>query len=126
RKELRQTMDKYVGVFRDKEGLETAIKKIREIKERIKNVKINDKSLYYNTDLTSYLELENMVDVAEVVAVSAFERKESRGAHARRDYPKRDDVNYLKHTIAEYTKDGPKISYRDVKITIWKPVERKY
>lgn len=126
RKELRQTMDKYVGVFRDKEGLETAIKKIREIKEKIKNVKINDKSLYYNTDLTSYLELENMVDVAEVVAVSAFERKESRGAHARRDYPKRDDVNYLKHTIAEYTKDGPKISYRDVKITIWKPVERKY
>ncbi len=126
RKELRQTMDKYVGVFRDKEGLETAIKKIREIKEKIKNVRINDKSLYYNTDLTSYLELENMTLVAEVVAVSAIERKESRGAHARRDYPKRDDENYLKHTIAEYTEEGPKISYRDVKITIWKPVERKY
>jgi succinate dehydrogenase / fumarate reductase flavoprotein subunit len=119
-------MDKYVGVFRDGEGLKTAILKIREIKERFKNIRINDKSNYYNTDLTSALELENMIDVAEVVAVCAYERKESRGAHARRDYPKRDDVNYLKHTIAEYTPEGPKISYRDVKITIWKPVERKY
>jgi len=126
RRELRQTMDKYVGVFRDGEGLKIAIDKIREIKERFKNIRINDKSNYYNTDLTSALELENMIDVAEVVAVCAYERKESRGAHARRDYPKRDDVNYLKHTIAEYTKEGPKISYRDVKITIWKPVERKY
>ena len=126
RRELRQTMDKYVGVFRDGEGLKIAIDKIREIKEKFKNIRINDKSNYYNTDLTSALELENMIDVAEVVAVCAYERKESRGAHSRRDYPKRDDVNYLKHTIAEYTKEGPKISYRDVKITIWKPVERKY
>ncbi len=126
RKELRQTMDKYVGVFRDEDGLKTAVDKIREIKERFKNIKVSDSSMYYNTDLTTALELENIIDVAEVVAVGALERKESRGAHARRDYTKRDDENYLKHTVAEYTPEGPKISYRDVKITIWKPVERKY
>lgn len=126
RKELRQTMDRYVGVFRDEEGLKTAVNKIREIKERFKNIKIHDKGMYYNTDLTTTLELENMIDVAEVVAVGALERKESRGAHARRDYTKRDDKNYLKHTVAEYTPEGPKISYRDVNITIWKPIERKY
>jgi succinate dehydrogenase / fumarate reductase flavoprotein subunit len=126
RKELRQTMDRYVGVFRDEEGLKTAVNKIREIKQRFKNIKVHDKGMYYNTDLTTALELENMIDVAEVVAVGALERKESRGAHARRDYTKRDDKNYLKHTVAEYTPEGPRISYRDVKITIWKPVERKY
>jgi succinate dehydrogenase / fumarate reductase flavoprotein subunit len=126
RRELRRTMDEYLGVFRNKEGMERALEKIKELKERFKDIEIKDKSKVYNTEFINALELENMLMVSEVVALSALERKESRGAHARTDFPKRDDKNFLKHTIA--TKDGEKIkiSYIPVKITRWKPVERKY
>ena len=126
RKELRSTMDKYVGVFRDEEGLKTALSKVKELKERYENIWISDTSSEYNTDLFSALELSFMLDVAEVVVKSALERKESRGAHARKDYPKRDDKNWLKHTLAYWTPEGPKLEYIPVKITTWKPVERKY
>ncbi len=126
RRELRQTMDKYFYVFREESGMTEGLKKIKELKERFKNVAIVDKSSVYNTDLTYVLETEFMLDVAEVIAVGALLRKESRGAHARFDYPKRDDENFLKHTLAYYTPEGPKIEYIPVRILYWKPIERKY
>jgi succinate dehydrogenase / fumarate reductase flavoprotein subunit len=80
----------------------------------------------FNTDLYTALELENMLECAEVLALGALARTESRGAHSRIDYPNRDDINWLKHTLAYRTVDGPRFEYVPVKITRWKPVERKY
>jgi len=126
RKELREIMDKNVGVYREEKGLKVALEKVRELSQRFKDCGLEDKSKYYNTDLVSYLEMENMLTLAEVIVLGALERKESRGGHARRDYPNRDDENFLKHTLAYYTPQGPKLDYLPVKITTWKPVERKY
>jgi len=100
KKELNETMDNNMWIFREEEGLKEAVKKIQELKERYRNVEINDKSRGFNTDLTSAIEIGYMLDLAEVVAIGALKRKESRGAHYRLDYPKRDDENWLKHTIA--------------------------
>ena len=102
------------------------LKKIKELKERYKNVEIVDKSKGFNTDLISTIELGYMLDLAEVVAYCALLRRESRGAHYRLDYPKRDDENWLKHSLAYKTADGVKVDYIPVTITKWKPVERKY
>ncbi|MEO0299608.1 MAG: succinate dehydrogenase/fumarate reductase flavoprotein subunit, partial [candidate division WOR-3 bacterium] len=122
-----KTMDTHVGVFRDREGLEKALQKIKELKEKYKYIKLVDKSKVYNTELINALELENMLNVAEVVTVSALKREESRGAHARIDFPKRDDEKFLKHTLAyKDEKDGVRIEYIPVNITYWKPEERKY
>ncbi len=127
RKELGDTMDKYVYIFRDEEGLKKALSKIRELKERMEKVYPGDKGRVYNMDLVRVLETRNMLEVAEVVAAGALARTESRGAHYRLDYPKRDDDNWLKHTIAVRGADGrPILTYKPVKIIAWKPVERKY
>ena len=125
--ELRRTMDKHFGVFRRGEVMERGLEKIRELKHRFKHVRITDKSLVYNTDLQTIYELENMLDVAEVLAAGALAREESRGAHFRRDFPKRDDERWLKHTLAFRAEDGsPRLEYKPVRITAWKPIERKY
>ncbi len=124
--ELNQTMDKNLWIFRDENGLMEAVKKIKELKERFKNVSITDKSKSFNTDLIFTIEVGYMLDLAEIVAIGALNRRESRGAHYRLDYPKRDDVNWLKHTLAYYTKDGPRFDYIPVTITKWEPVERRY
>jgi len=126
KKELNETMDKKLWIFRDRDGLSEAVGKIRELKERYSNVEINDKSKGFNTDLTSTLEIGYMLDLAEVVATAALYREESRGAHYRIDFPKRDDVNWLKHSLAYYTPEGPVFKYIPVTITKWKPTERKY
>lgn len=126
REELQLVMHRYVGVFRTREGLETALKKIRELQERFRRVVVQDKSRTYNTDLVYTLETRNLLLLSEIITLSALNRTESRGAHFRRDYPKRDDENWLKHTLVYWTPDGPRIDYAPVKITRWKPVERKY
>jgi len=126
RNELRATMDAYVGVYRTGDDLSTALDNIKKLKERYKDIHIADKSRTYNTNLIHALELGNLLDLAEVMVTGALNRTESRGAHARRDYPKRDDDNWLKHTLAFATPDGPKLDYKKVNITTWKPVERKY
>lgn len=126
RRELRETMDKYVYVFRTEEGLREAVRKIRELKERFRNITVEDRSKIFNTNFTEVLEIDNMLTIAEVVAVSALARTESRGAHYRLDYPERDDENWLKHTLAYFTPEGPRLDYLPVKITRWKPTERKY
>jgi len=126
KRELNETMDKNVWIFRDEKGLKEAVKKIRELKERYKNVEVRDTSKRFNMDLQSTIEIGYMLDLAEVVATGALLRTESRGAHYRIDYPYRDDKNWLKHTLAYYTSEGPVFDYIPVKITKWQPVERKY
>jgi succinate dehydrogenase / fumarate reductase flavoprotein subunit len=126
RKELRKNLDATMGVFRTGEEMEAGLKKIRELKERYKRISLKDKSLRYNTDLERAIETGFMIDVAEVATLGALTRTESRGGHARRDFKVRDDENWLKHTMADYTEAGPKLSYSKVDISMWKPVERKY
>lgn len=126
RKELQKTMDSNVAVYRTGSDLETALNKIKELKQRLLDIQVNDRGRIYNTDLLSALETDNLLDLAEVIAAGALARTESRGAHSRRDYPKRDDVNWLKHSLAYYTSTGPRFDYIPVNITMWQPVERKY
>ena len=124
--DLGTTMDRHLGVFRDEEGMSGALTTIRELKERYEKVPIEDKGRVFNTDLVFALELGFMLDCAETIVVSALERKDTRGAQFRRDYPKRDDENWLKHILVSYTEDGPQLSYLPVVITQWAPEERKY
>ncbi len=127
RNELRKIMDTHVGVFRTGEKLEEALRIVRNLKERFKDIRIVDKDLRWNTDLVSALETENMLDLAEIVILGALMREESRGSHFRRDFPYRDDERFLKHTLAYRNEDGSvRIEYIPVNITYWKPVERKY
>ena len=126
RRELRSIMDTYVGVYRTGPELSNALAKIKALKKRFGNIQIVDKSHTYNTNLIHVLELENLLDLAEVTVAGALERTESRGAHARRDYKTRDDERWHKHTLAFYTPEGPRLDYKPVTITMWKPEERKY
>ncbi len=126
RSEVRDIIDKHMPVYRTGEVMKKGLERIRQVKERYQNITVRDKSKAYNTDLVFALELGFMIDVAEVLIEGGLRREESRGGHARLDFPKRDDDKWLKHTIATYTPDGPKFDYKPVTITTWKPVERKY
>ncbi len=126
RDEMRRVMNENVWIYRKGDMLKEALKKIRELKQRFKNIKVEDKSKNFNTGFLSALQLDFMLDLAEVTIVSALPRTESRGAHSRLDYPKRDDQNWLEHTLAYYTMDGPRLEYIPVTITKWPPVARTY
>jgi succinate dehydrogenase / fumarate reductase flavoprotein subunit len=126
RHELRGAMDRHVAVYRDGEGLAKALETVRAIKERARRAPVEDKSRVYNSNLFHALELENLLDLAEATVAGALERQESRGAHARRDFTQRDDEGWMKHTLAWWTEAGPRLEYKPVTITTWKPVERKY
>jgi succinate dehydrogenase / fumarate reductase flavoprotein subunit len=126
RRELRETMDRCVGVFRTGPELQEGLDAVLNLKERYRSAPVKDKSHIFNTDLTSALEIENLLDLAEVSIRGALAREESRGGHARRDFTTRDDDNWLKHTIARWTPKQPELSYSSVAINTWKPVERKY
>ncbi|GGV74953.1 MULTISPECIES: succinate dehydrogenase flavoprotein subunit [Streptomyces] len=131
RRELQETMDANVMVFRTEQTIKTAVEKIGELKQRYKNVAIQDKGKRFNTDLLEAIELGNLLDLAEVMAVSALARKESRGGHYREDYPNRDDVNFMRHTMAyrEVGADGTesiRLDYKPVVQTRYQPMERKY
>jgi fumarate reductase flavoprotein subunit len=127
RKEMMQTMEDNVGIYRTGEELATACDKIAELRQRFANIDLTDKTNVYNTDLLQALELGSMLDCAEAVTVGARDRKESRGAHQRLDYTERDDQNLLKHSLAYYhPKEPPRIDYLDVVITKSKPGVRDY
>ncbi|AYN39770.1 succinate dehydrogenase flavoprotein subunit [Streptomyces dangxiongensis] len=131
RRELQETMDANVMVFRTEQTIKTAVEKIAELRERYRNVAIQDKGKRFNTDLLEAIELGNLLDLAEVMAVSALARKESRGGHYREDYPNRDDVNFMRHTMAyrEVGADGSetvRLDYKPVVQTRYQPMERKY
>jgi succinate dehydrogenase / fumarate reductase flavoprotein subunit len=124
--EMKTTMDDHVSVFRTQEGMQSALAKIRELKERFKQVHITDRGKVFNTDLMTTWELGNLVALAEVTTVCALARTESRGAHARDDYPKRDDANWMKHSLTWARPDGFQLSYKPVVITKFQPKERVY
>ncbi len=122
---LQRVMAKDAFVYRTGEGLSEALATIRELRRK-DFLHCEDKSRVYNTNLSDVLEVESMLTVAEVVVAGALARTESRGAHFRRDYPKRDDKNWLKHTLAYAGADGPRLEYSAVKITKYQPAERHY
>ena len=126
RQEMQKTMEEGAGIYRDEQSMQKTCNTLRALRERFKNIIIEDRNSTFNTAAMNALELDYMLDVAETVANSALRRKESRGSHTRTDYPKRDDENFLKHTLAYWTPDGPKIDYLPVTITRWTPEERKY
>ena len=126
RMELGDTMNQHVAVFRDEAGLKTAVAKVKELKQRYEGIGLQNKGKVFNTNLLSALELENMLDVAEVITESALYRKESRGAQFRTDYPERNDAEWLKHTLAFQTDSGPRLDALEVTITKWQPQKRTY
>jgi succinate dehydrogenase / fumarate reductase flavoprotein subunit len=127
RTELQETMMHHVGVFREAAGLEAAIQKIRELKERYAHVRVQDQGKVFNSDLLEAWELGAMLDLAELTAVCALNRTESRGAHSREDFPKRNDAEWLKHTLAYHREGAPiEIRYKPVVITKFPPKERVY
>ena len=125
RRELQGAMDSQLAVYRTGPEMEAALNKIRELKQRLPDIRVKDRGRIYNTDLLSALEVENLLDLAEVLVTGALARTESRGAHSRRDFTQRDDVNWLKHTLAYWTPSGPRLDYIPVTINMWKPVEKK-
>ena len=126
RTKMQTVMMDYGSVFRNEAGLNKGIEEIRALQERCKNIEVVNKGRTFNYELTEVLELGHQLDIAEVVLFSALHRKESRGAHFREDFPTRDDVRYLKHTLVINTPKGPEVRYKAVKITRFQPEARVY
>ena len=133
RRELQETMDKNAQVFRTEETLDEALEKIYELRERYQNISIQDQGKRFNTDLLEAVELGFLLDLAEVTVVTCRERRESRGAHLREDYPDRDDKKFMVHSMAyktdsvdKETKTKVRIGWKPVVITNYQPMERKY
>lgn len=124
--EMKVVMSDHVGVFRVEEGMKEAVDKMAEIKERYKDIKVDDQGLKYNMNLIEAWELSNLIDIANVTAVSALAREESRGAHSRDDFPDRDDKKWLKHTLAWMENGGVRLAYKPVTITDYQPKVRSY
>ncbi len=126
RTEMQQTMDRYVGIFRNEADLAEGLKRIRALQKRFERVRVVDQSKVYNLNLTDAYEAGQMLKLAEVILVGAYARTESRGAHTRTDYPKRDDARWMRHTLAQKGPEGPTLSYSPVTITRYEPKERVY
>jgi fumarate reductase flavoprotein subunit len=127
RNEMHGFMEGSVGIYREQESLDAACAGLAKLRVRYRKLAVMDKSKVFNTELMYALELGAMLEIAEAMALSAANRHESRGAHQRLDYTKRDDERFLQHSLAHYNgEDTPKIDYRPVQITNWPPGERVY
>ncbi|MGH9388143.1 MAG: FAD-binding protein, partial [Vicinamibacteria bacterium] len=126
RREMQAAMEAGAGVYRTEEELTKTCAKLAELSERARRVALDDPDPVFNTDLTAALELDFMLDLARAIAHAALARTESRGAHTRSDYRSRNDREFLKHSLAIRTEDGPKIEFTPATITRWQPEERKY
>ena len=124
--EMQVTMMEKVGIYRNDQDMAKAVEKIQELRRRYMDVRVQDKGKSFNTDLLDIIELRNLLDLSLVTAESARNRKESRGAHSREDFPERDDTNYLKHTMAVLAGDKVRIDYKPVDISVWEPKPRVY
>jgi succinate dehydrogenase / fumarate reductase, flavoprotein subunit len=131
RRELQETMDFNAQVYRTEATLKQALTDVQQLRRRYVNISIQDKGKRFNTDLLEAIELGFLLDLAEVLVTGALARKESRGGHAREDYQTRDDVNFMRHTMAYREKDSEgrsyvRLDYKPVTITRYQPMERKY
>ncbi len=126
RSEMNRTMESGCGVYREQASMDDTVRSVAQLKGRFADLALEDTSKVFNTEIIAALELGNMLDVAESVAVSAAHRQESRGAHTRKDHTTRDDQNYLYHTLCSFDPAGPRLSKKDVTLGKWVPEERKY
>ncbi len=126
RQEFQDALTEHCGVFRSEEIMQEGLEQIQQLKQKYQHIYLDDKGKLWNTELLEALELRSLMVVGQVILTSAFNRKESRGAHSREDFPKRNDSTFLKHTLAYYSSAGIDLSYRPVKITRFQPQERKY
>ncbi|UCG80998.1 MAG: succinate dehydrogenase flavoprotein subunit [Desulfobacterales bacterium] len=128
--EIRETMEtvmmEKVGIYRNEKQMTHAVDRLQELRQDYRDVRMQDTSKRFNTELLEILELGNLLDLSLITAESARNRKESRGAHSREDYPKRDDANWLKHTLTWLAGDVIRIGYKPVDISVWEPKPRKY
>jgi len=126
RQEFQDCMSEYCGVFRTEETMQAGLTKIQELKQKYDRIYLDDKDNCWNTELIEAIELQSLMVVGEMILASAINRKESRGAHSREDYPKRDDANFLQHTLAYYSAAGIDVKSMAVVIDRFEPKERKY
>lgn len=126
RRELNGVMESACGVYREQESMQAGVQAVAQLRGRVADLRLDDSSKVFNTELITALELANMVEVAETLAVSAAHRKESRGAHTCKDFTTRNDQDYLYHTLAYHDPAGPRLDKKDVVLGKWEPEERKY
>jgi succinate dehydrogenase/fumarate reductase flavoprotein subunit len=126
RHEMNLAMETGLGVYREQPSMDKAVRDIAELKRRYEQLSLSDDSKVFNTELTAALELSNLLDVAESVSTAAAQRRESRGAHARRDFPKRNDREFLHHSLVYWGPSGPRFATKPVTLGKWAPEERKY
>jgi succinate dehydrogenase / fumarate reductase flavoprotein subunit len=126
RLQMQKVMTENVGIYRDEKGMNEAVKNIRALREQYAEVRVQDTSKAFNTNLLEVLELGNLLDLAYTTATCALQREESRGSHARSDYPERDDANWLKHTLAWLKSDDIITTSKPVEIVRWEPKPRTY
>ena len=126
RRELNGVMESSCGVYRQQDTMQAGVVNVAPLRGRVADLRLEDSSKVFNTELITALELANMVEVAETLAVSAAHRKESRGAHTCKDFTTRNDQDYLYHTMAYHDPAGPRLGKKDVVLGKWVPEERKY
>ena len=126
RREMNAAMERGCGIFREEEEMAHTLRTIADLKGRYADLGLEDASHIFNTELIAALELGHLLDCAEVVALAALERRESRGAHTRTDHTARNDGEFLKHSLVRFSPDGPRVEYEPVTLTRWEPEERKY
>jgi fumarate reductase flavoprotein subunit len=127
RVEMHKTMEEHAGIFRAEASLQQAAETLRKLQDRFRGVALEDRSHTFNTQLIAALELGCMLDVAEAIVSAALERRESRGAHQRTDYPQRDDAKFLAHSLIFRSAEGPpRVELLPVTITRWPPGQRVY
>ena len=124
--EMQTTMMEKVGIYRNEQEMQAAVDEIQQLRVRYQNVRVQDTSKSFNTDLLEIIELGNLLDLSLITATAALKRQESRGAHSREDFAERDDNNWLKHSLAYLEGDTVRLDYKSVDTSIWEPKPRTY
>jgi succinate dehydrogenase / fumarate reductase flavoprotein subunit len=126
RETMQTVMMEKVGIYRNADDMQAAVDAVQDLRDRYREVRVQDTGKAFNTDLLELIELGNLLDLSLMTAASALNRTESRGAHSREDFKERDDANWLKHTLAYLEGDTVRIDYKAVDTSIWEPKPRTY